>query len=86
MTLRQFKSLSKQKQCRVIQYTGVYLASRTWAGMKAELYQVGNFYLEAFYRRPGGEVSFMKVFDSTALLEPYLLGIDLQGLLAHKSS
>ena len=86
MTLRKFKSLSKHKQCRVIQYTGVYLASRTWAGMKAELYQVGNFYLEAFYRKPGGEVSFMKLFDSTAPLDPYLLGIDLQGLFSSKSS
>lgn len=86
MTLRQFKSLSKHKQCRVIQYTGVYLASRTWAGMKAELYQVGSFYLEAFYRKPGGEVSFMKLFDSTTPLDPYLQGIDLQGLFPHKSS
>lgn len=86
MTLRQFKALSKHKQYRVILYTGVYLASRTWAGMKAELYQVGNFYLEAFYRRPGGEVSYMKVYDSTNPLDPYLQGIDLQGLLPHKSS
>lgn len=86
MTLRQFKALSKHKQCRVILYTGVFLASRTWAGMKAELYQVGSFYLEAFYRKPGGEVSFMKVFDSTAQLEPYLQTINLEGLLPHKSS
>jgi hypothetical protein len=86
MTLREFKSLTKQKQYRIIRYTGVYLASRSLGNLKAELFQVSGFYLEAFYRMPGEEMSFMKVFDSTASLDPYLQAIDLQSLLPHTRS
>lgn len=86
MTLLEFKTLTKQKQYRVIKYTGVHLASRTIASLTAELYQVGSFYLEAFFRTSGGELVFMKVFEGTAPLDPYLQTIDLQELLPHKSS
>lgn len=86
MTLQEFKTLTKQKQYRVIRYTGVYLASRSLRGMKAELYQVDGFYLEAFYRMPGEELAFMKIFDNTLPLDPYLEHINVAGLLAHKSS
>lgn len=86
MTLREFKTLTKQKQYRVIKYTGVHLASRTIANLTAELYQVGSFYLEAFFSTPGDELAFMKVFEDTTPLDPYLQTIDLQKLLPHKSS
>lgn len=86
MTLREFKTLTKQKQYRIIKYTGVHLASRIMENLKGELYQVGSFYLEAFFRTPGEELAFMKVFEDTAPLDPYLQSIDLQELLPHKSS
>jgi hypothetical protein len=81
MTLREFKSQSQQKQYRIILHTGVYLASRTLPGLKAELFQVTGFYLEAYYRLPGEEMAFMKIFEGTAPLDPYLQTIDLRGLL-----
>lgn len=86
MTLKEFKALTPQKQYRVIRYTGVYLGERSLSGMKAELFQVGSFYLEAFYRLPAEEIAFMKVFEGTAALDPYLQAIDLQELLSCKDS
>lgn len=86
MTLKEFKALTPQKQYRVIRYTGVYLGERSLTTLKAELFQVGGFYLEAFYRLPGEEMAFMKVFEGTTALEPYLQAIDLRELLSCKDS
>jgi hypothetical protein len=86
MTLQEFKALTRQKQYRVIRYTGVYLGQRTLGSLKAELFQVSSFYLEAFYRLPAEELVFMKVFEGTAGLDPYLPVVDLQELLSYKGS
>jgi hypothetical protein len=86
MTLQEFKALTPQKQYRVILHTGVYLGERRLGSLKAQLFQVGNFYLEAFYRLPAEEMTFMKVFEDTAALDPYLEAIDLQELLSCKGS
>jgi hypothetical protein len=86
MTLKEFKAFTKHKQYRIILHSGVFLCQRTLSSMKAQLFQVGNFYLEAFYRLPSGEMSFMKIYENTDALEPYLQSIDLQDLLSHKDA
>ena len=82
MTLKEFKALTPQKQYRVIVRTGVYLGERSLPGLKAQLFQVGSFYLEAFYRLPTEEMEYMKVFETTTALDPYLEAIDLHELLS----
>lgn len=86
MTLQEFKNLNKQRQYRVIVHTGVFLDQRTLPGMKAQLFQVDSFYLEAYYRMPGEEMAFMRVFEDTEALQPYLQSIDLHELLPFMKS
>jgi hypothetical protein len=86
MTLQEFKKLTKQRQYRVIVHTGVFLGERTLPGMKAQLFQVDSFYLEALYRMPGEEMAFMRVFEDTDALQPYLQSIDLHELFPYMNS
>ena len=86
MTLNEFKQLPREKQYRVILHTGVYLCNRYTSDLKAELYGIQGFYMEVYYNLPNEQIAYMKLFDHTEPLEPYLEGIDLKPLLHYNKS
>lgn len=77
MTLQHFKTLSKFRQYKAIQQSGVYLCTRRKPSIKSELYQIDGFYLEVFYHPRTDAVTWMRLFDHTDALEPYLASINV---------
>ena len=81
MTLKHFKAVSQLKQRDLTIETGVFLAERHTEDFTIILYGIDAFYVELYYHNDTNEVGWLRYFNSTAELDPYLLDIDLSNLV-----
>jgi hypothetical protein len=81
MTLYHFKALGQDKQRKALLEKGAFIADRMTAGFCIYLFQIDKFYVEIFFIRESDEVVWIKSFESTDELEPYLNNINISSLL-----
>lgn len=80
MTMKGFKELSDKRKRNILKKIGVYLAERTIFYYRLKLYQINSFYVEVITSKEDKDVNWLKIFDSTEKLYPYLKQIDLSDL------
>jgi hypothetical protein len=81
MTLKHFNALSQRNQRVFTVEEGVFLADRHTEDFTIILYGIDAFYVELYYHNDTNEICWVKCFNSTAELDPYLLDIDLSHLV-----
>jgi hypothetical protein len=81
MTLYKFNKLNSIQQLLLLELNGVRLDFRKEEGYHIALFQLGSFYVEAFYPNQSIKVEKLKAFASTHKLKPYLENINLELLL-----
>lgn len=81
MNIEWFQTLSMPQQFHYTLNYGGYLLTRHEKTFSADLFQVLNFYVEIYYEHGETMCALIRGFQSTVFLEPYLIGIDVQGLL-----
>lgn len=81
MTLYKFNKLNLTQQLLLIELKGTRLDIITKPPYQIVLFQVGSFYVEAYYPRQSIKVEKLHAFTGTGKLKPYLEKIDLNMLL-----
>lgn len=80
MTLFYFKKLSaSQKRTTVLRH-GTFLSEKNYGLFRTMLYQVDGFYAEIYFTSFSKEAFWVRGFDSTKNLQPYLQQIDISSL------
>ena len=82
MNLQLFQQLNAAEQEQALWEHGVFLDERQVQHFKVLLYQMASFYVEVYYDKTISEVTRLKSFTSTTLLQPYLDKIDVTGILS----
>jgi hypothetical protein len=82
MNLHQFRRLNEMQQVTLVEERGVTVAERKTAYCNVQLFQVDSFYIEIYHHSHFNVITRIYSFDDTALLEPYLLSIDVDELFA----
>jgi hypothetical protein len=82
MTLYQFNALRQDDQRTLVTEQGVYLAERQTSRIKAYLFGLNGFYVEILTDAETGEVAWIRSFDRTDYLDPYLLNINCAELFS----
>jgi hypothetical protein len=72
MTLYEFRALNDIDQANAVWDNGTHLGTRVEEGQSVLLYNVCDFYVEVFYSNGLNEITQLKAFKTTKLLEPYL--------------
>lgn len=80
MQLKEFKYQQKQRKQQLLCEKGVYLAQRSENEFTVLLFQVASFYVEVYIDEEEEMISYIKAFNSTDKLGPYLQAIDVSGL------
>ena len=80
MTLYKFNKLSFTQQSLALELNGARLDFRKQDHYHVALFQMGSFYVEAYYPRESVHVEKLVAFNSTHKLKPYLERINV-GLL-----
>ncbi len=81
MTLQHFKALSLDRQRTTVLKKGVFLSDRKTGTFCIMLFQLDGLYIEVFFLNENDEILWIKCFDSTDALDPYLPQIDLSKLV-----
>lgn len=81
MTAQHFRTLNPRKQNRKLLAEGVCIADIKREEVHALLFQVDTFYVEVFFHQDADEVLFVRCFEGTDELEPYLQNIDLSHVI-----
>ena len=81
MRFVEFKFLPLPLQAHLLCRRGVHLSERTEGDFLVALYALDGFYAEVHYRFADSEIVFISSFYGTALLEPYLANVRIDGLL-----
>lgn len=81
MTLHHFKALAQDKQRKALLQRGAFVADRVTDIFCVYLFQVDEFYVEIFFLRESDEIVWIKSFECTDELEPYLNHINISSLL-----
>jgi hypothetical protein len=79
MTLYQFNQLDEMEQAEAV-WDGVHIGERQDEEHTILLYQLGSFYVEAYYHREHNALRRFRSFSSTEQLAPYLGKIDISKL------
>ena len=83
MTLNHFRALCEYEQQAVADNSGTLLAGRDNENFTILLFQLHTFYVELFYHAETNELSWVRSFESTNELEPYLMNIDVSEILCN---
>ena len=81
MTLYKFNKLSFPQQLLALEINGARLDFRKQDHYHVALFQMGSFYVEAYYPRESVHVEKLVAFTSTHKLKPYLERINVSLLL-----
>ena len=81
MTSYYFNNLSKEQQQLIVLREGSFVTERFEGSFRIMLYQVESFYVEAFFYKKNKKVAWMRSFDMSSKLQPYLQKIDISRLL-----
>ena len=81
MTLYKFNKLNLTQQLMVLELQGTRLDILTKGPYQIALFQIGAFYVEAYYAQESTKVEKLHGFSGTGKLKPYLEKIDIRMLL-----
>jgi hypothetical protein len=81
MLLQEFKYETKQTKKQLILDYGVYIANKVKDHYILLLYQLDSFYAEVYYDYEEEQVGYIRTFNSTEELKPYLQSIDITPIL-----
>jgi hypothetical protein len=85
LTYQDYLFLDDDFQTQILSIDGVCLGlNRNLRNRKVELYSLYNFYIELFFDLLTGEPLYLKPFEGTNKLEPYLEKIDIAGITGIK--
>jgi len=80
MKLKDFKILDREDQLHCIEERAILLGYRDSGVYTVALFQLEGFYIELFYDIIKLEYKRIKLFEDTALLDPYMELIDITEL------
>ena len=75
-----YRRLDDNLQAQLLFNDGILLMTRSTQKFRAELFSLYGFYVEVFFEKTE-EPLFIKPFDGTAGLKPYLAQINIDSLL-----
>ena len=78
MDLKAYKALDENEQLEILLETGVLLLDRNDRTCCYLLYQIGGFYVEVTQQLDDYEISGLRPFGSTDLLQPWLEDIKIE--------
>ena len=81
MKLSEFILLNEEEKKLAVLHEGVLVAKRKNDDSMVFLFQLKNYYVEAFFRLENKAIKEYRVFDDTKPLHPYLESIPLGDLL-----
>jgi hypothetical protein len=81
MLLKDFKFENKQTKAKLLARNGVFLVKRRLDDHEVLLFQLGSFYVEMFFNVEEEEIGYIRIFESTDFLQPYLDKIDISALI-----
>ena len=81
MTLQHFKALATDKQRKALLQKGAFVADRITSAFCVYLFQIDKFYVEIFFTKESDDIVWIKSFENTDELEPYLTHINISSLL-----
>lgn len=81
MKLSEFILLDKEEKQHTVLHQGVLVAKRKHQSGVVFLFQLDRYYVETWCNIVSRSVMEYRVFDSTAMLEPYLKQISIPDLL-----
>jgi len=82
LTYEEYLSLCEDLQTQVLSFDGVYLElMRSCCHLNVELYSLYNFYVEIVFDKETEEPLYLRPFEKTKFLEPYLEKIDITAWL-----
>ncbi len=84
MRLHDFIRLTQKEQVTLLYEQGVYIGKRKQGNLVVVLYQLEGFYAEVFYRTYRRVIDRISCFSGTARLDPYLTGMDVEGLVFYQ--
>ena len=81
MKLSDFILLSEEEKKIAVLHEGVLIGKRKDVDTVAFLFQVENYYVETFFNSGNKKIKEFRMFEQTALLQPYLDIIRIDDLL-----
>ena len=84
MTLHQFNVTDEMQQAKAVE-RGTRIGERQDASHDILLYQIDDFYVEAYYCWKNNELVMFKSFSNPDLLQPYLRQINIDKLIGKMS-
>jgi hypothetical protein len=81
MRLSEFILLSENEKKSTVLHQGVALAKRCSVDSTVFLFQLGNYYVEAYCNPATKAIEEYRMFDNIDVLKPYLEAIPLDDLL-----
>jgi hypothetical protein len=84
MLLKDFKYETKHNKAKLLVNNGVFLSKRREGDQEILLFHLGSFYAEMFFYEEFKEIGYIRCFESTDHLEPYIENIDLSALVQNQ--
>ena len=81
MTLSEFLKRDAFEQSFCVALIGTFIDNYFDGTFDINLYQINDFYVEAYVHTDRQEMYGFKAFQSVELLEPYLNKIDISGIM-----
>jgi hypothetical protein len=81
MRLSDFILLNESEKKDIVLHLGVLVAKRSYPDKMVFLFQLENYYVEAFCNQANKAIEEYRVFKSLSLLSPYLDSIAIDSLL-----
>lgn len=81
MKLSEFILLNEDEKKMTVLHQGVLVAKRNNFDFMVFLFQLGNYYVEAYCNPQNKAIEEYRVFDNITLLNPYLETIPIDNLL-----
>jgi|HubBroStandDraft_4_1064222.scaffolds.fasta_scaffold981410_2 hypothetical protein len=78
--MKDFKVLQISDQMHTIEKKGVFLDRRSEGPYSVALFQIDGFYVELFFNAIKSIYKKIRIFENTALLDPYINQMDITDL------
>jgi hypothetical protein len=86
MTPHFFNTLNQGVQQKLLLRKSVFLSERQTDDFVILLFQLESFYVEIYYLKESDEIVFIKCFECTDDLEPYLEKINISSFISFGKS
>jgi hypothetical protein len=82
ITFKDFKAMSYHQRYKSIRLYGMYLMCRDKEEQCVMLFQLNDFYVEAYIEKSSGKANYIRCFKNTYELYPYLETINISGIFS----